>query len=119
MRSLVFEKPIGKEALDKSSANELNDNLLQLRIEEITFKFKMKIGSLLKELNLSSEEMERFGLLLKIDDILHFLSGKVREKIVNTEMDEASMHKVRSKEKSALSELEAELEMVRRKFKEK
>lgn len=119
MRSLVLEKPIRKEGLDKSSTNELNNNLLQLRIEETTFKYKVKIGNLLKELNLSSEEMDRFGFLTKIEDILHFLSDKVREKIVNTDMDKASMHKVISKEKSTLSELEAELEKVRRKLKEK
>ena len=63
--------------------------------------------------------MDRFGFLTKIEDILHFLSDKVREKIVNTDMDKASMHKVISKEKSTLSELEAELEKVRRKLKEK
>ena len=37
-----------KETADKNNSNELNEDMIKLKIEEMTFKFKTKIASLLK-----------------------------------------------------------------------
>jgi hypothetical protein len=53
----------------------------------MSFKYKTKIGCLLKELSIPQQEMSRFGQLSRIEDILHFLSDKVRENIVKQQID--------------------------------
>ena len=85
----------------------------------MTFKYKLKISNLLKELNTSSHEMTRFHNIVRIDDILNFLSEKVREKMVSSQLNEASFNKVRSKEKDTLNEYEAELDSLNKKLKDK
>lgn len=85
----------------------------------MTFKYKLKISNLLKELNTSSHEMTRFHNIVRIDDILNFLSEKVREKMVSSQLNEASFNKVRSKEKDTLNEYEAELDSLNKKLKDR
>lgn len=55
-------------------------------MEEMAFKFKSRIGTLLKEISISVADLSRFSSLTKIDDILNFLSEKVKEKLVSTEI---------------------------------
>jgi len=93
--------------------------VIRLKIEEMTFKYKLKISNLLKELNTSSHEMTRFHNIVRIDDILNFLSEKVREKMVSSQLNEASFNKVRSKEKDTLNECEAELDSLNKKLKDR
>ncbi len=65
----------------------------------MVFKFKSRIGTLLKEINISLFDLNKFSALARIDDILNFLSEKVKEKIVNTEISENNVTKIRSKER--------------------
>ena len=37
-----------KETAEKNTSNELNENMIKLKVEEMTFKFKTKIASILK-----------------------------------------------------------------------
>ena len=63
--------------------------------------------------------MTRFHNIVRIDDILNFLSEKVREKMVSSQLNEASFNKVRSKEKDTLNEYEAELDSLNKKLKDR
>ena len=63
--------------------------------------------------------MNRFHNIVRIDDILNFLSEKVREKLVNAQISEANFSKVRSREKDTLNEYEVEIESLSRKLKDK
>ena len=42
-------------------------------MEEMTFKYKLKISNLLKELSIPAHEMNRFNNIARVDDILNFL----------------------------------------------
>lgn len=63
--------------------------------------------------------MNRFHNIVRIDDILNFLSEKVRETMVNSQLNEANINKIRFKEKDTLNEYEAELESLGKKLKDK
>ena len=47
--------------------------------------------------------MNRFHNIVRIDDILNFLSEKVRETMVNSQLNEANINKIRFKEKDTLN----------------
>jgi hypothetical protein len=66
-------------------------------MEEMAFKFKSRIGTLLKEISIPMVELNRFTALAKIDDILNFLSEKIKEKLVSSEITESNVTKIRSK----------------------
>jgi hypothetical protein len=66
-------------------------------MEEMEFKFKSRIGTLLKEISIPMVELNRFTALAKIDDILNFLSEKIKEKLVSSEITESNVTKIRSK----------------------
>lgn len=65
----------------------------------MTFKYKTKISCLLKELNVSTNDMIRFNNISKTEEILNFLSLKVREKITKSQITEENYIKARSKSK--------------------
>lgn len=50
----------------------------------MTFKYKNKIGCLLREIKVPNEELNKFHIINKTDEILNFLTLKVREKIVKS-----------------------------------
>jgi hypothetical protein len=66
-------------------------------MEEMAFKFKSRIGTLLKEVGISVTDLTRFTSLAKIDDILNFLSEMVKERLVSSEIVENNVTKIRSK----------------------
>jgi hypothetical protein len=66
-------------------------------MEEMAFKFKSRIGTLLKEIGISVFDLTRFTSLAKIDDILNFLSEKVKERLTSSEITETNVTKIRSK----------------------
>ena len=72
--------------MEKIAHEDFNSHLVQLKMEEMAFKFKSRIGTLLKEISISVADLSRFSSLTKIDDILNFLSEKVKEKLVSTEI---------------------------------
>lgn len=51
-----------------------NDHLIKLKVEEMAFKIKTKIGTLLKEMNIPLTELTKYASLTKIDDFLNFVS---------------------------------------------
>lgn len=60
---------------------DYNEELLKLKLEEMIFKFKTRIGALLKEIDISVAELGKFTNLNRIDEILDFLNEKVRARL--------------------------------------
>jgi hypothetical protein len=85
----------------------------------MAFKFKSRIGTLLKEINISMIDLNRFTSLARIDDILNFLSEKIKEKLINTEINDNNVIKIRSKERELLTESELQIESLKKRMQEK
>jgi hypothetical protein len=79
------QRPLA-ESMERLAHEDFNSHLIQLKMEEMAFKFKSRIGTLLKEISISVADLTRFSSLAKIDEILNFLSEKVKEKLVSTEI---------------------------------
>jgi hypothetical protein len=77
-----------------------------LKIEEMIFKFKTRIGTLLKEMTISVAELNRFTGLSRIDDIIDFLSEKVKEMMMSRDIRSTEIANVRSKDQEMLNEYE-------------
>lgn len=58
-------------------------------------------------------------MLAKIEDVLDFLSEKIKEKWSVNEIKENTMHKMRSKEKETVAEFEVQLSSLQKRFEEK
>lgn len=70
------------------------------------FKFKTRIGTLLKEMTISVAELNRFTGLSRIDDIIDFLSEKVKEMMMSRDIRSTEIANVRSKDQEMLNEYE-------------
>lgn len=57
----------------------LNESTIRLKAEELMFKLKVRLGSLLRELGCREEEVSRFSQLGKVDELVLFISERVRE----------------------------------------
>ena len=68
------------------------------------FKFKTRIGTLLREMNISVLELGRFTSLGRIDEILDFLSEKVRESLTAKTIESNKNARVRNTEHDKLIE---------------
>jgi hypothetical protein len=90
--------------------------MVRLKVEEMTFKFKTRISCMLKELGVSGVELGRFSGLSRIDDMLTFLSERLRERVTSSQLSEASFLKVHLREKETVNSHEVELEMLRRRL---
>ena len=75
----------------------------------MTFKYKTKISCLLKELNISTNDMIHFNNINKTEEILNYLSLKVREKLTKTQISEENYLKNKSKSKEEVKEHEVEI----------
>ncbi len=67
------------------------------------FKFKTRIGTLLKEMTISVAELNRFTGLSRIDDIIDFLSEKVKEMMMSRDIRSTEIANVRSKDQEMLN----------------
>ena len=93
--------------------------MVRLKVEEMIFKFKTRIGALLKEIGISVVDLNRFTSLNRIDDILDCLSEKVKEMLAKRDIKNTEIAKVRSKEQDLLNEYEIQLESLKKKQQEK
>lgn len=59
----------------------INENTLKLKSEELLFKLKVKFCTLLQEINITEADLNKFNKIHKVDEIILFISEKVKEKI--------------------------------------
>ena len=83
------------------------------------FKFKTRIGALLKEIDISVTELGRFTSLNRIDEILDFLSEKVRARLFKKDANQSNTDRLRVKEQELLGDYEIQIEALKRKQQEK
>ena len=69
------------ECSQLDSLNSLSENTLKLKAEELLFKLKVRLGTLLQEVSVPEAEVARFNKLAKVDEIILFLSEKVKERV--------------------------------------
>lgn len=61
--------------------NSLNENTLKLKAEELLFKLKVRLSTLLQEVSVPEGEIARFNKIGKVDEIILFLSEKVKDRV--------------------------------------
>jgi DNA-binding Xre family transcriptional regulator len=69
------------QIIEKNQLNNLNENTLKLKSEELLFKLKVKFGTLLQEVNITEAELNKFNKIHKVDEIILFLSEKIKDKL--------------------------------------
>lgn len=62
------------ESSQLDSFNSLNENTLKLKSEELLFKLKVRLSTLLQEVSIPEAEIVRFNKLAKVDELILFLS---------------------------------------------
>ncbi len=92
---------------------------MRLKTEEIMFKYKTKIGCMLREIGATGSELERFTSLTRTDDILSFLSEKIRQWITTAQLKESSLERANSLERETVFGQSEELADLKRKLEEK
>ena len=55
------------ECSQLDSLNSLSENTLKLKAEELLFKLKVRLGTLLQEVSVPEAEVARFNKLAKVD----------------------------------------------------
>ena len=80
----------------------------------------LKHGSeLLKEIDISVTELGRFTSLNRIDEILDFLSEKVRARLFKKDANQSNTDRLRVKEQELLGDYEIQIEALKRKQQER
>ena len=65
----------------------------------MAFKFKTKIATLLKEIAIPATDLAKYASLNKIDDMLYFLSEKIKQKLCLSQPRESNTSRLREREK--------------------
>lgn len=69
------------QVIEESQLGVLGESTQRLRTEELLFKLKVRFGSLLKEISVDEEEVTRFGQLTKVDELILFVTERLRRAI--------------------------------------
>lgn len=85
----------------------LNESTLRLKAEELLFKLKVRFGSLLREVGANEEEVSRFSQLGKVDEIILFVSEKVRHGINEASRIASSTSTSNTKDRDVLEKTQA------------
>ena len=82
---------------EKQYDEHMNNNCIHLKVEEMAFKFKTKIVTILKEIAIPASDLAKYSSLNKIDGMVYFLSQKIKQKLCLSQNSESNTSRLPSR----------------------
>jgi chromosome segregation ATPase len=105
--------------IEEPQMGVLGESTQRLRTEELLFKLKVRFGSLLSEAAATEEEVARFGQLTKVDELILFVTDRIRRALSDASSLANNSSSSNHKDKEAVEQSKAELEQTRVKLLER
>ena len=83
---------------EKQYDEHMNNNYIHLKVEEMAFKFKTKIATILKEIAIPASDLAKYSSLNKIDGMVYFLSQKIKQKLCLSRNSESNTSRLLERE---------------------